>query len=203
MSAPPDPAYGAGMHRIRSSRPLLAALLLATVAGVLGVTPAPVLGKAPAACTVGDTLTRYRKPSDWYRSVLDTELRLRASYAPTDLVAVSRAGLAGGGQIRRIALDDLTAMAGRRRPPARRSRSSRRTAATTPRSRRSGGWVAKAGYDAALLASARPGHSEHQLGTALDLKSPGGPAPWTSRRLGRRRGPAGGSPGTPGSTAGS
>jgi hypothetical protein len=39
-------------------------------------------------------------------------------------------------------------------------------------------WVRKVGYSKAKLASARPGHSEHQLGTALDLKTPGGPEPW-------------------------
>lgn len=38
-------------------------------------------------------------------------------------------------------------------------------------------WVAQQGYDAALLRTARPGHSEHQLGTAIDFSSPG----WTGR----------------------
>ena len=39
-------------------------------------------------------------------------------------------------------------------------------------------WVASNGMYAALLASARPGHSEHQLGTAIDFKSYGGSEPW-------------------------
>jgi hypothetical protein len=34
------------------------------------------------------------------------------------------------------------------------------------------------GYAAALKVSARPGHSEHQLGTTIDFKSYGGSAPW-------------------------
>jgi D-alanyl-D-alanine carboxypeptidase len=38
--------------------------------------------------------------------------------------------------------------------------------------------VAVSGYQQALLTSARPGHSEHQLGTTLDLTSKGGAAPW-------------------------
>ena len=41
-----------------------------------------------------------------------------------------------------------------------------------------GGWVRQVGYSAALLTSARPGHSEHQLGTAIDFRSVDGPAPW-------------------------
>jgi D-alanyl-D-alanine carboxypeptidase len=39
-------------------------------------------------------------------------------------------------------------------------------------------WVAETGYEDALLVSARPGHSEHQLGTTLDFKTAGGPDPW-------------------------
>ncbi len=39
-------------------------------------------------------------------------------------------------------------------------------------------WVSVSGYAAALKASARPGHSEHQLGTTIDFKSYGGSAPW-------------------------
>jgi D-alanyl-D-alanine carboxypeptidase len=40
------------------------------------------------------------------------------------------------------------------------------------------GWVARSGEAAALRSSARSGHSEHQLGTALDLRAKGGPEPW-------------------------
>ena len=43
------------------------------------------------------------------------------------------------------------------------------------------------GYRRALLASARPGHSEHQLGTAVDLKTPGGAAPWAYADWGSTR----------------
>jgi D-alanyl-D-alanine carboxypeptidase len=39
-------------------------------------------------------------------------------------------------------------------------------------------WVRVSGYTAALLSSARAGHSEHQLGTTLDFRSYGGSAPW-------------------------
>jgi D-alanyl-D-alanine carboxypeptidase len=40
-------------------------------------------------------------------------------------------------------------------------------------------WVSVGGYQQALLTSARAGHSEHQLGTTLDVTSLGGAAPWT------------------------
>jgi D-alanyl-D-alanine carboxypeptidase len=38
-------------------------------------------------------------------------------------------------------------------------------------------WVARIGREAALVRAARPGHSEHQLGTAVDVTSPG----WSGR----------------------
>jgi D-alanyl-D-alanine carboxypeptidase len=40
------------------------------------------------------------------------------------------------------------------------------------------GWVSQVGYAEALQTSARPGHSEHQLGTAIDFKTAGGASPW-------------------------
>lgn len=46
-------------------------------------------------------------------------------------------------------------------------------------------WVRQEGREAALATSARPGHSEHQLGTAIDLRSAGGPAPWSLADWGR------------------
>ncbi|HET8985955.1 MAG TPA: M15 family metallopeptidase, partial [Trueperaceae bacterium] len=39
-------------------------------------------------------------------------------------------------------------------------------------------WVDRQGLDGATATSARAGHSEHQLGTALDLRSLNGPAAW-------------------------
>lgn len=39
-------------------------------------------------------------------------------------------------------------------------------------------WEAVSGHAEALRFSARAGHSEHQLGTALDLREADGPAPW-------------------------
>ena len=39
-------------------------------------------------------------------------------------------------------------------------------------------WVSVGGYEQALRTSARAGHSEHQLGTAIDVTSEGGAPPW-------------------------
>ena len=98
-------------------------LLLAVLAGVImlsaGETPRPTQAVETPACGVGDTLTRYRATSDWYRSLLDTRFRLPRAYAPGDLVSVSRAGVGGFGRIRRVALGDFAAMARAARAAAR------------------------------------------------------------------------------------
>ncbi len=166
---------------------LVVALLAAALALTVGQAPKPAEAGITAPCTVGDTLTRYRATTDWYRSVLDTKLRLTAGYAPPDLVPASRSGASGRGSIRRIALADLTAMfrAARTAGATFAIESAYRSYANQVATFAS--WVVAAGRGQALLASARPGHSEHQLGTAMDFKTPGGAAPWYYRDWGTTR----------------
>jgi LAS superfamily LD-carboxypeptidase LdcB len=167
----------------------LAAALLATLAaGAGGGTPVREAdaGVAPR-CAYADTITRYAARSDWYRSLLDTRYRLTRAYAPTDLVSVTRSGASGRGSVRRLALADLTAMFRAARaagtPFAVQSAYRSYTTQVSTFNR----WVLEEGYAAALLGSARAGHSEHQLGTVLDLKTPGGPEPWDVADWGRTR----------------
>jgi D-alanyl-D-alanine carboxypeptidase len=163
---------------------LTAAMVLAAASP--GPAPSATAGRV-AACRYADVLTRYRSTSDWNHSLLDTELRLPAGYAPDDLVPLARAGVPSAGRVRRLVIADLAAMywAARRAgaPFAVQSayRSYRTQVATF------GYWVSVAGRPNALLSSARPGHSEHQLGTALDFKTPGGAAPWYHPDWGRTR----------------
>jgi LAS superfamily LD-carboxypeptidase LdcB len=205
MSGAQAAAYGPGMAVDRPHRPHPArrqtssadagrwaraalALLLAgslTVAGSSEARPADA-GVAPS-CTYGDVLTRYRAQGDWYRSLLDTKYRLSSTSRPVDLVPVSRSGASGYGSIRRIALADLSAMY-----RAARAYGAPFAVTSAYRSYWSqvstfNGWVQQVGYRNARLASARPGHSEHQLGTALDLKTPGGAEPWYYADWGQTR----------------
>jgi zinc D-Ala-D-Ala carboxypeptidase len=117
--------------------------------------------------------------ADWGSTVLDTVFQLPGGYAPPDLVDTSRAGLNSGYFIRSIALGDLTAMVA-----AAKADGARLAVESAYRSYRGqvltfNGWVRQAGYNEALKTSARPGHSEHQLGTAIDFKAVGGASPWT------------------------
>jgi D-alanyl-D-alanine carboxypeptidase len=110
---------------------------------------------------------------------VDTERKVTNAYVPPDLVSVSNANIKGSGQVRNLAIDDLRAMARASRlagsPIAVRSayRSYQQQAAVFQM------WVDQVGYDKALRTSARPGHSEHQLGTTIDFRSGDSTkAPW-------------------------
>jgi zinc D-Ala-D-Ala carboxypeptidase len=141
-------------------------------------TPVPPPPPGPPACRYDDLLTFHRDLGSWRISLLDTIYMLPGSYAPGDLVDSSVAGLNGGYPIRQIAVADLARMvadaraAGAPLAVASGYRSHAQQAATFQY------WVNQVGYDAALRTSARAGHSEHQLGTTIDFKSAGGPAPW-------------------------
>jgi D-alanyl-D-alanine carboxypeptidase len=133
---------------------------------------------AVPACTFASRPAANAAYDDWALTLLDPAHALPASYQPPDLVPVGRTGLPGGGRVRSFVIPDLRALADAAR------------AAGAPLSVRSAyrsyayqaqvfaGWVAMSGRADALRFSARPGHSEHQLGTAVDLAAAGGPAPW-------------------------
>jgi hypothetical protein len=120
------------------------------------------------ACDRADTLTRYRAYRSYPRTLLDWQYRLPRSYRPADLQPVSRWGIpystAYGGvpYARRVVRDDYLALY-------------RAAASAGVRVRINSGFRSYALQAAWWRSSgdpyltARPGHSEHQLGTALDL----------------------------------
>ncbi len=103
----------------------------------------------------------------------------RAAYAPGDLRSTADAGLNGGYKVRAHVIADLKAMASAARAAGARLsvQSAYRSYATQQSPRSSTGSTSTGTHDA-LKESARAGHSEHQLGTTLDFRSYGGPAPW-------------------------
>lgn len=135
----------------------------------------------PPSCAYGDVLTTERAYGDWWRTLLDPIYRLPAAYAPADLVSTGGISHVNSGlEIRKLAYADLKALADAAR------------AAGTPidltSAYRSYGaqritldyYVNQLGPSRGLLRAARPGHSEHQLGTAIDVKAYLGPAPEAS-----------------------
>jgi D-alanyl-D-alanine carboxypeptidase len=122
---------------------------------------------------VGDARTRFRSYGDWDRTLLDTRLRVPESYEPSDLVSTRKAGFKTSRPVRSLLIEDLADL-----------RSAADEAGNPVditwgyRSYVTQRWVfeywsKRKGRDATLRTAARPGHSEHQLGTALDFKSEG------------------------------
>ncbi len=130
------------------------------------------------ACRYDDLPTAHQELDDWQRTLLDTIYMLPESYQPDDLASVKEAGLESDHTLRALLMDDLAqlledaAAAGHPLELQSAFRSYDYQAKTFDY------WVAQQGLHAARRSSARPGHSEHQLGTAADFRSKGGKAPW-------------------------
>jgi LAS superfamily LD-carboxypeptidase LdcB len=165
------------------TRPWAVALLAAATAAcaVLGASfaaPAEVAGMGPLPpCSYGDVLTAPQGYEDWPITLVDTILRVTPDYVPTDLVPVSKAGLSGSGSIRSLAIADLRAMAAAARKAGSPIAVESAYRSYTTQAEIFQSWVDRVGYQQALLHTARPGHSEHQLGLAIDFKSAGSVAP--------------------------
>lgn len=152
---------------------------------------APAGAASPPKCRYVDIATRYRALSEWSQTLVDTNLRVGKKYRPNDLVSVSTANIGGSGKVRALIIDDLRAMAAAAR--AAHSGIAVRSAYRSYKSQKAvfAGWVARSGYKQALLYSARPGHSEHQLGTTIDFRSsasslpPWGYDDWATTKSGR------------------
>lgn len=133
----------------------------------------------PPACAYEDRPTARSGYGDWPYTLLDTLYRLPESYAPDDLVPLSEAGVGTAEMaVRSLVMPDLRALLAEAEAAG--------MGLEVQSTYRSYGyqvttfdsWVAQDGLEAALKTSARPGHSEHQLGTALDFRSADGPPAW-------------------------
>ena len=117
--------------------------------------------------------------ADWGTTVLDTVFLLPRSYAPQDLTDTKHAGLNGVHLIRAIVVDDLSAMVVAAKADGASLGVQSAYRSYTGQVLTFNDWVSQVGYAQALQTSARPGHSEHQLGTAIDFRTAGGASPWT------------------------
>jgi D-alanyl-D-alanine carboxypeptidase len=124
-------------------------------------------------CIYGDIPTDHAGYDQWDRTVLDTEFRIPRTYVPPDLASVELAGFRGAFRVRSFVLPDLeklrTAAASAGHPlDIVATYRSYRDQAELFQSRKE-----QFGYDRSLDKTAREGHSEHQLGTAIDFKTAG------------------------------
>jgi D-alanyl-D-alanine carboxypeptidase len=165
----------------RHHRAIAAIAVLLMAGAAMGVLPRPAAAASPGplpACAYDDVLTPRRAYTDWAKTLLDTTLKVGKHYVPPHLASVAEAEIAGTGRVRPLVIDDLRALA-----DAARAAGNPIEVSSAYRSWKRQKWlfadsVDKYGYDVTLATLARPGHSEHQLGTAIDFKTKGGRDPW-------------------------
>lgn len=160
---------------------MLVALVLGPVWAAGRMAPPPVsAADTLPACRYDDVETAFTSPDDWERTLVDTIYMVGTDYAPPDLVPVTDAGISGNGDVRSFVIPDLRAMTAAAEaagaPIA--VQSAYRSYATQVYTFNY--WTQTYGHSAALLGSARPGHSEHQLGVALDFRSAGAAPAWVA-----------------------
>ena len=142
----------------------------------------------PPPCRVGDREALDDSYEDWRSTILDPTFRLPRSYVPPDLVSVEKAGFPGPQTARSFVMPDLR----RLREAAEEAghpigiiwgyRSYTTQVSVFENS------VAVNGSRHALSHAARPGHSEHQLGTVFDFETEGAAdvdKSWESQPTGR------------------
>ena len=123
-------------------------------------------------CSVGDEPVEGDPRTDWARLVIDTAHSLPVDYAPDDLVDATAAGFDQGDQVREIVVPDLAAL--------RQAAEANGTPLVLVSGYRSYDYqrglfeerAAQVGEAQATAGTARPGQSEHQLGTAIDVLNP-------------------------------
>jgi len=175
----PDHPFSPRGARLRARRVLVAGLALGV--GLLafpatGPSRVGAVGPLPA-CRVADIQTLPGDYDSWSTTLVDRILTVGEDYVPPDLVSVRDAGIAGGGYIREVTIDDLAAMA-----KAAADAGSPIGVWSPYRSYQEqvtifNNYANFDGFDDALTYSARPGHSEHQLGLAIDFMTAGGGSP--------------------------
>jgi zinc D-Ala-D-Ala carboxypeptidase len=128
---------------------------------------------APPTCTPSDVEAAEDPLNDWATVVVDPGHRLSSEFVPPDLVDVGDAGFESTGDlVRQLVVSDLAAL--------REGAEASGTPFIIVSAYRSYEYqrnlydeqVAEVGEDEAAARTALPGHSEHQLGTTIDVLDP-------------------------------
>jgi zinc D-Ala-D-Ala carboxypeptidase len=127
----------------------------------------------PPTCSLGNRFAPFRDLDEWQLTLLDTKFRLPRAYVPPGLQPISKSGFKSPLLVRSEVIDDLAALreaaaaAGVPLGVVAAYRSYDEQARLFERRKQ------QLGNSEALAKTARPGHSEHQLGTAVDFRSAG------------------------------
>ena len=145
------------------------------VAPTASVKPAP---KPVDTCEPGTLAAPHAGYDEWVFTVLDAQRELGADYVPPDLVDASAANFDAGFQVRRVIVDALSSLD---RAAANDGVQLLLTSAYRSyqdQSETFKAFAAQLGAEAAARRAAMPGHSEHQLGTAVDFARSDGAYEW-------------------------
>jgi D-alanyl-D-alanine carboxypeptidase len=176
-TATPTPSPTPSPTATPTPQPTVAPTPVPTPRPSVAPAPPPVTG-GPPVCEYVDVLTKHVGYGEWAISLLDTIFHLPSGYAPGDLVDSGAAGVNGGYLLRSIVIADLAALAADARANGTPIRLVSGYRSYAQQQATFDYWVSVGGYKQALRTSARAGHSEHQLGTVIDVTSDGGAAPW-------------------------
>ena len=155
----------------RSFAPVAALLLATLMPGAARATePLP-------ECRIDDVRTRYTSLAEWDRTMLDTTRRVPKTYAPDDLRSTKDAGLNDGFLVRELVLEDLSALAAAARAANAGVAVNSAYRSFQQQKESFEKYVEQVGYEKAIRFGARPGHSEHQLGTTIDFRGARSAAP--------------------------
>ena len=139
---------------------------------VTTTTTPPVTAPPIPACGQGDEPVEGDPLTGWATIVIDAGRALPPDFVPSDLVEVTAAGFAQRDRVREFVILDLAAL--------RMAAEANGTPIVVVSAYRSYAYqdglfrdeAARLGEARAAAGVARPGHSEHQLGTALDVLNP-------------------------------
>jgi zinc D-Ala-D-Ala carboxypeptidase len=171
------------------SRIRVLAAVLGLAVGCLGVTfarPDVIRAADPVpACRFSDTVTPVRGFDRVADTLVDTALGVGRGYVPPDLVSATQAKVNAGFQIRGLIVPDLRALVVHARRAGVRIRLVSAYRSYAAQATLLAAYTKRLGRAAALRQVARPGHSEHQLGVALDIAATRGAYAWASRNAWR------------------
>jgi zinc D-Ala-D-Ala carboxypeptidase len=161
----------------RRTRTLAGAWLVASLLPCVSL-GSPAHAQAVAPCTVAERVLAIDADASPELVLVDPAWRLPPGYAPRDLVSVGEAGFSGDHLVRTVVIDDLRALREAAELAGVRLAIQSAYRSEAYQARVHEGWVRQLGAARAAEVSARPGHSEHQLGTAIDVRSASGPPAW-------------------------
>lgn len=142
-----------------------------TTAPALTTTTMPLEAPPPCDPLPDSQPTAYARPEDWYRTLLDPIFAVDEQYAPPDLVPASEANYSPEFQIRSFVAEDLNAMRNAilaEGLPEVAILAAYRSIADQQALYE--GRLGELGEAATAEGTARPGHSEHHLGTTIDVR---------------------------------